>query len=265
MAPQVDPHGLRVRVLRDVLQRLEAREVDGGLRILREAPDPVGDDLDRHGRLARLRLERGEQALVRQERRVDAARQVPQILERPLRVALQLRKHLVGARGIALEHRLRQPHLHAQRHQLLLRSVVDVALETPSLLVLRGDESALRRLQFVEPLSQRLRQADVAQHQPGLRREIGDQLLLGGVHRVVGRHRHREGPELLALMEHGLGAIVVAGGGVGGPGRGDPPRSGRSEPHTSALGAERPRPGRGPSARARRPRRRNPRADRRTR
>ena len=155
--------------------------------------------------------------------------------------------------------------LHAQRHQLLLRSVVDVALEPPSLLVLRGDESALGRLQFLEPLSQRLRQTDVAQHQPGLRREIGDQLLLGGVHRVVGRHRHREGPELLSLVQDGHGVLVRLLRRGGGPGRCDAPIDPADRATHARARRRAPRPARAPSARARRPRRRNPRADPRTR
>ena len=80
---------------------------------------------------------------------------------------------------------------------------MDVALEPSALLVLRGDEPALRRLQFVEPLSQRLGQADVAQHQPGLRREIGDQLLLAGSIGSFAGIVDREGAELLALVHDG--------------------------------------------------------------
>jgi hypothetical protein len=59
-------------VLRDVLQSLEAREVHGSLDLLWEAPDLVGHHVDRHSRLLRLGLQRGGEALVGEQRRVDA-------------------------------------------------------------------------------------------------------------------------------------------------------------------------------------------------
>ncbi len=57
--PSVTSIARRLRVLRDVLQRLEAAEVHGGLDVLGVAADAVAPDVDRHRRLARLRLERG--------------------------------------------------------------------------------------------------------------------------------------------------------------------------------------------------------------
>ena len=61
------------------------REVDGRLDVPRVAADAVGVDLDRDGHLAGLRFERLGQTLVGQERRVDPARQVAQVLQRSCR------------------------------------------------------------------------------------------------------------------------------------------------------------------------------------
>jgi hypothetical protein len=57
-----------------LLRALERAEVDGGLHLLRVARDVLRPDLRGDRGLARLRLERGDQALVRKERRVDPPR-----------------------------------------------------------------------------------------------------------------------------------------------------------------------------------------------
>ena len=53
----------RLRVLRDVLQRLQAGEVHGRLRLLRVPADPVGFDLHGDRGLPRLRTRGRRQAL----------------------------------------------------------------------------------------------------------------------------------------------------------------------------------------------------------
>ena len=65
----------------------------------------------------------------------------PQIVDRRLRLGLQLRQHLVRLRRVAVDQRVGQPQLHAERDELLLRAVVDVALELASFLVLRGHQA----------------------------------------------------------------------------------------------------------------------------
>ena len=59
-----------------------------------------------------------------------------------------------------------EPRLHRQRDELLLRAVVDVALQAAAPLVLRGDQALLRGLQLVEPHLQLLVQTDVASTRP---------------------------------------------------------------------------------------------------
>ena len=112
-----------------------------------------------------------------------------------------------------------EPQFDRERDELLLRAVVNVALELAALLVLRGHEALLRALQILEPRTKVLGQADVPQDEAGLRGEVGDELRLRLVHRVVGRHRDGERPEELApvldreggvrLGKHGERAIAI--------------------------------------------------------
>jgi hypothetical protein len=101
--------------------------------------------------------------------------------------------------------------------------------------------------------AQLLDQPDVAKHEAGLTREVLDQLLLGGDHRVVGVHRHGDGAQMLALMPNdedvagqvcerrcGSEIRVIAGGialGAGGPGGGRPELVAHEQPDRHRLGA----------------------------
>ena len=71
-----------VGVLGDVLQGLERAEVHGRLDVLRVALNAVGLNRDRHRGLARLGLQGEHEALVGEQRRVDAPGQGPQVIER---------------------------------------------------------------------------------------------------------------------------------------------------------------------------------------
>jgi hypothetical protein len=62
---------------------------------------------------------------------------------------------------------------------------VEIALQTPSLLVLRGDEPLARRSEVHEPSLELGGEPDVSKHEPGLRREIGQELLLRRCDRLV--------------------------------------------------------------------------------
>ena len=141
----------RVRVLRHVLEGLERGEVDGRLDLLRQALDAIGVHVDGHRRLASLRDERRCQALVGEQRRIDTAGEVAQIVERTACVHLQLGEHRLGSRGVAIDELLGETLAHLQRDELLLGAVVDVALELPAFVVLGGDEALLRGLQVGQP------------------------------------------------------------------------------------------------------------------
>lgn len=95
--------------------------------------------------------QRGLQALVGEERRVDATGEIAKCLQRFVGVGFQ------GANGClrpvqvsAHEHR-RQADLHLQRDQVLLGSVVEVALDPAALLVLGGDQPLSGRTQIHQP------------------------------------------------------------------------------------------------------------------
>ena len=143
------------------------------------------------GDLARLRLERLGQAPVGQQRRVDPAGQVAQVLQRVLRVVEDAVERLALPLLVLTDQPFGQPHLHRQRDELLLRPVVDVALQPSPLLVLRRDQPLARRAEVLD-------QPEVLQDQPGLRGEVGEQLVLLGQDRIVRRLRDGERAEQLA-------------------------------------------------------------------
>ena len=250
-----------VRVLGHVLHRFQAGEVHGRLDLLGASPDPVGMDIDRHHRLASLGLQRRREPLVGEQRRIDAARQVSQVLERVVGLGLDVGQHRLGLRGIAIHQGFRQTLLHRQRHQLLLRPVVDVALQGLRPHILRGDDAATR-------LAKVLDQPDVAQHEPGLRGDVGHQTFTIGSQRF-GRRRHdADRTEQFAAVTDGERPLPVGerrevligtapakdrrGRRAVGPGRRGPELRTHGEPHGGALGADPFGQTRGPDAAARR-------------
>jgi hypothetical protein len=84
----------RLRLLGDVLERFQAGEVERSLRPLGKAPHPVGQDLRRQGDLSSLGVQGGWKALVGEQRGMDPAREVAQVVQgvanlglRPLRAS----------------------------------------------------------------------------------------------------------------------------------------------------------------------------------
>jgi F420-dependent oxidoreductase-like protein len=136
-----DGRSVRTRVLRDVVQRLEATEVHRGLDRLVVASVAAHLDGDRDRCLASLRLEGGPESLVGEQRRIDAPGEVAQIFESSFGVALDVAEQAGALGRVSLGELLGEPGLDGEGDQLLLGAVVEVALDPPSLLVLRGDES----------------------------------------------------------------------------------------------------------------------------
>ena len=188
----------RIGVLRHVLQSLEHAEVDGRLHVAVEPTHERGVHRDRDRIPSCLRPDRCLQPFVRQERRIDPSCQIAEILERLMGLGFDLHQDVRDLRRVALGELASEPRLHRQRDELLLRAVVDVALEPATSLVLRGDQAFLRGLQLVEALPQLFVQPDVAQHEPRLSGEVGDQLLVRGRHGVARRLADRERAEQLA-------------------------------------------------------------------
>ncbi len=100
------------------------------------------------------RFDRGHQAAVGEQRRHDAAREVAQLGDRVVRLALGVEDQAADLR-LVVDAQLRAPELQRQRHQPRLRAVVQVALDPPQLRRLRVDRLAARARQQVDPRAQR--------------------------------------------------------------------------------------------------------------
>ena len=146
--PHVDVGGSRV--LGHVLQRLKGAEVHGGLGVLREPSDPVTVHAHGHLRLASLGRQSRHQPLVGQERWIDPPGQVPEIVERLGESLFRLLEEAVRLLGVSMREGTNQSHLHRERDELLLRPVVDVALDLPTLLVLSDHEALARGTQLLD-------------------------------------------------------------------------------------------------------------------
>ncbi len=202
LATQSDRDVRRVRVLRHVLHRLEHREVDGRLDLPRVPADAVAVDGHGERRLASLRLERLGQTPVGEERRVDPAGEVAEVLQRVLRVVEDAVERLALLLLVLTDHPFGHPNLHRQRDELLLRPVVDVAFQPPALFVLCCDQPLTRRAEVLD-------QPEVLQDQPGLRGQVREQLVLLGHDRIVRRLRDGERAEQLAPVADRDGCVRV--------------------------------------------------------
>ena len=85
-----------------------------------------------------------------------------------MRLTLELVQERACLGRIPIDQTVGKLQLDGERDKLLLRAVVDVALEPSPLGVLRRDQPLLRGLQVVEPRPERLREADVPKDEPGL-------------------------------------------------------------------------------------------------
>ena len=168
------------------------------------------DQLDGQGGPVGRRLQRGLQAPVPQQRRVDPVGQLAELVEGVLHVAAQLVQHLVRRRPVGVDELLDQPHLHGQGDEVLLGPVVQVALDLAPGLVGRGDDAQAGGRQllvaFLELLERGLQgrvEADVVQGEADLTGELGeDPVVVVGERRVVGPALHHDQPEQLTEVGH---------------------------------------------------------------
>ena len=106
--------------------------------------------------------------------------------------------------AVTIDQRVGQPELHAERDELLLGAVVDVALELAALGVLGCDQALSRRAELLD-------QTHVAQHRPGLRCEVAHEPLPRWVERIVRRHLDGECPQQCSLVTHLRGEVTGQG------------------------------------------------------
>ena len=76
-------------------------------------------------------------------------RELAQLGQRLLRVAAQLFEHRADRRRVGVEQLAGEPELHRERDEVLLRAVVQVALDLAARLVGRGDDARTRGAQLL--------------------------------------------------------------------------------------------------------------------
>ncbi len=115
------------------------------------------DHVDRDRRARGQRLERGPEPVIAEHGRVDAARELAQLLDGGLRVYARLRDQRERALRVAGEARLGEAEGDGHRDHALLRAVVQVALDAAPLGVGGRDDALARGAQVVDPIAQRSR------------------------------------------------------------------------------------------------------------
>ena len=129
-------------MLAGVLQRLQAAKVDRSLDLRGVPADAVASNLCRKAGPATGGRQRFGEALVGEERRVDPVGEVAELLQGVLEVAPQLLHESPGLVRVPLGELAGQADLDCQRHEVLLRPVVQIPLDPPTLGVPRGHDAA---------------------------------------------------------------------------------------------------------------------------
>ena len=124
---------------------------------------------------------------------MDAGREVAQLLDRRLRVGERAVDELARASGSLVEALARELQLDHQRHEPLLRAVVQVAAEPPALGVAGLDEARARGAQRLQPRAQLDLQPRVLERQRGGGRGLAQQLRRLAQRRRRARARRRAG------------------------------------------------------------------------
>src|SRR4051794_19500513 len=142
--PDVNADLGRVGVFGGVHDRLRRAEVQRGLDVGREPLAELVDDVHGHRRPRGDFAERSGETVRGEQRWMDAMREVAQVPEAPLDMAVRQLKELGGLRRVAGQ----RPHPGAERHERadesLLRAVVEVALDASPGVVRRAHHPAPR-------------------------------------------------------------------------------------------------------------------------
>ena len=141
---------------------------------------------------------------------MDAGGEVAQLADRRLRVGERAVDQLAGAGRVGVEALARELQLDHQRHEPLLRAVVEVAAEPAALGVARVDEPRPRRAQRLQPRAQLHLQARVLEREPRRRGRLDDELGRLGQHRGV--QQAADAPALVVdLGQHCPGSGSASG------------------------------------------------------
>ena len=115
------------RVLGAVLERLQAAEVHGRFHLRREALvrcQSIDLEARRGKRAAKMSLQCGDHASIRQGGWEDPTRQVPQRMQGRGRLGADVGKQVLGLCRVTPDKLSRQPGVDAKCHQVLLRPIV---------------------------------------------------------------------------------------------------------------------------------------------
>src|SRR5690349_16752960 len=122
-------------MLDDILERFEAAEVDGNLHFRLEAGESGRMDRDGNRRSIGDRPQRVGQAVLVQDRGIDASCKRPKVLEGVVHLRSDRPEGLLASQRILLQHLDRQIELYLQTQELLLDAIMQVALDASPLCV----------------------------------------------------------------------------------------------------------------------------------
>src|SRR6185437_10349029 len=133
LLPQPDLDLRAAGVLGRVLERFQAAEVHGGLDLKAVPAEAGGRDGDRQGRAPAGGAERLAEPAVGEQRRVDAVGEVAQFLDGGLDLVGELVDHQRRRLRVVGDEVAGEPEVHGEGDQVLLRAVVQVALDPAAL------------------------------------------------------------------------------------------------------------------------------------
>jgi FtsX-like permease family len=208
--PQPDLDLRAAGVLGRVLQRLQAAEVHGGLDLKAVPAEARRGHGDRQGRAAAGGAQRLAEPAVGEQRRVDAVGEVAQFLDGGLDLVGELVDHQPGRLRVVGHEVAGKPEVHGEGDQVLLRAVVQVALNATAFGVRTRHDPGPGAAQLVGLLTQLVEggreggvQPGVVQREADLAGELGeDTVVLGGERVASGRAAHHDQPEEVPGVAH---------------------------------------------------------------
>ena len=151
LSRDLDVHDRRFRVLGGVRQRLRDEVVGGHLDALRQPTSDAHLQLDRDRRPAGERLQRGIEATLGEDSRMDAARNLAELVKDLDQASPDPRQSRPQVLELGRCHRRCATHLEPERDEPLLGPVMQIPLDPSPGLVSRGDYPRPRGLHLAQP------------------------------------------------------------------------------------------------------------------